>query len=265
MPASPVATRFPSSARQIERRTVLRAFVASGLIAAGHPVVSRAQERTPAALALFVGETFVGETSDPETLVAIVLGDEIGGEPRPARGYLCNGQLRTIDVWLTGELAGDQLTLTAEDGSRLSGVRNATGIAGGATLGDGTSLLFTALPAQGIAGLYTVEMLSEGRMAGRSASGTTLVGALAEDEAPEGGEYPYAVTLTPPTQDAIPLTLTTMTTDEGEFRIILLPTGEGRGQGKTRKSRNWIDPDPQPEDLGGHPFSNLSENTNRIA
>jgi hypothetical protein len=89
-------------------------------------------------------------------------------------------------------------------------------------------------------------MLPEGRMAGRSASGATLVGALAEDEAPEGGEYPYAVTLTQPTQDAIPLTLTTMTTDEGEFRIILLPTGEGRGQGKTRKSRNWIDPEPQP-------------------
>jgi hypothetical protein len=102
-------------------------------------------------------------------------------------------------------------------------------------------------------------------MAGRSASGATLVGALAEDEAPEAGEYPFVVTLTPPTQDAIPLTLTTMTTDEGEFRIILLPTGEGRGQGKTRKSRNWIDPDPQPEDLGGHPFSNLSENTNWTA
>jgi hypothetical protein len=246
MPASPVATRFPSSARQIERRIVLRAFVASGLIAADHPVVSRAQEATPSALALFVGEIFVGETSDPETLIAIVLGDEAGGEPRPARAYLCNGRLRTIDVWLTGELAGDQLTLTAEDGSRLSGVRNAAGIAGGATLGDGTSLLFTALPAQGIAGLYTVGMLSEGRMEGLSASGATLVGAVAEDEAPEAGGYPYAVTLTPPTQDAIPLTITTATTEEGEFRLILLADGQGRGQGKTRKSRDWIDPDPQP-------------------
>jgi hypothetical protein len=203
-------------------------------------------QATPAALATLVGETFVGETSDPETLVAIVLGDETAAEPRPARGYLCNGVLRTIDVWLTGEIADDQLTLTAEDGSQLRGVRNAAGIGGGATLGNGTSLLFTALPAQGIAGLYTVEMLAEGRMAGRSASGATLVGELTGDGAPEAGRYPYAVALTPPTQDAVRITITTATTEEGEFRTIILPTGEGRGQGKTRQSRNWTDPDPSP-------------------
>jgi hypothetical protein len=107
-------------------------------------------------------------------------------------------------------------------------------------------LLFTALPAEGIAGLYTAQMLSEGRMDGSSASGATLVGELTADGAPEAGRYAYAVTLTPPTQDAVPLTITTATTEEGEFRTIILPTGEGRGQGKTRKSRNWIDPDIQP-------------------
>jgi len=225
---------------------VLRGLLAVGLITVGHPLITSAQESTPAALAPFVGETFVGRTSDPETLVAIVLGDEAGAEPRAARGYLCNGLLRTIDVWLTGELVGDQLTLTAEDGSQLSGVHNAAGIGGGVTLGDGTSLLFSALPAEGIAGLYTVEMLSEGRMEGMSASGATLVGALGADEAPAGERFSYAVTLTPPTEDAIPLTITTATTEEGEFRTIILPTGEGRGQGKTRKTGNWIDPDSQP-------------------
>ena len=83
-------------------------------------------------------------------------------------------------------------------------------------------------------------------MDGSSASGATLIGELTEDGAPEAGRYAYAVTLTPPTQDAVPLTITTATTDEGEFRTIILPTGEGRGQGKTRKGRDWIDPDPQP-------------------
>jgi hypothetical protein len=219
--------------------------VAGALLTAAHLVLTLAQAATPAAMATFAGETFVGRTSDPQTLVAIVLGEAAGGEARPARGYLCNGRLRTIDVWLTGELAGDQLTLTAEDGSRLSGVRNAAGIGGGATLGDGTSLLFTALPAEGIAGLFSVEMLAEGRMAGRSASGVTLVGELTEEGAPAGGRYAYAVTLTPPTQDAVPLTITTATTEEGEFRTIILPSGEGRGQGKTRKSRDWVDPDIQ--------------------
>ena len=108
------ASRAPRS----DRRTVLRGLLAVGLITVGHPLITSAQESTPAALAPFVGETFVGRTSDPETLVAIVLGDEAGAEPRAARGYLCNGLLRTIDVWLTGEITGDQLTLTAEDGSR---------------------------------------------------------------------------------------------------------------------------------------------------
>jgi len=246
MPVAPVETRFPSPAPHIDRRTVLRALVAVGLVTGGHPLVTSAQQGTPAALAPFVGETFVGETSDPETLVAIVLGDEAGEEPRSARGYLCNGRLRTIDVWLTGEITGDQLTLTAEDGSQLSGVRNAAGIGGGATLADGTSLLFTALPAEGIAGLYTVEMLSEGRMEGSSASGATLVGELTEQGASEAGKYSYAVTLTPPTQDAVPLSITTATTEEGEFRTIILPTGEGRGQGKTRKTGSWTDPNPDP-------------------
>ena len=246
MPAVPVETRFPSPAPRIDRRTMLRALSAVGLIGVNHPLVIGAQEGTPAAVAPFVGETFVGRTSDPETLVGIILGDGAGAEPRSARGYLCNGRLRTIDVWLTGEIAGDQLTLTAEDGSRLGGVRNAAGIGGAVTLGDGTSLLFTALPAEGIAGLYTVEMLSEGRMDGSSASGATLVGELTADGAPEAGRYAYAVTLTPPTKDAVPLTITTATTEEGEFRTIILPTGEGRGQGKTRKSRDWVDPEPQP-------------------
>jgi hypothetical protein len=246
MPAALVATQFPSPAPRIGRRTVLRALVAVGLVTGGNSLVGSAQVGTPAAMAMFQGETFVGRTSDPQTLVAIVLGEEAGAEPRAACGYLCNGRLRTFDVWLTGEIAGDRLTLTAEDGSRLSGVRNAAGIGGGATLADGTSLLFTALPAEGIAGLYIVEMLSEGRMAGLSASGATLVGALTEDGAAEDGKYVYAVTLTPPTEDAVPLAITTATSEEGEFRTIILPTGEGRGQGKTRKSRDWVDPDTQP-------------------
>jgi hypothetical protein len=243
--AACVMRRSRSRPFQTDRRTVLGVLVATGLLTTFHPRRAGAQA-TPDALARVSGETFVGETSDPETFVAIVVEEETGGESRPARGYLCNGLQRSIDVWLTGELTGDQLSLDGEDGSQLSGVRNAAGIGGGATLGDGTSLLFTALPAEGIAGLFSVEMLAEGRMAGRSASGVTLVGELTEEGAPAGGRYAYAVTLTPPTQDAVPLTITTGTTEEGEFRTIILPSGEGRGQGKTRKSRDWIDPDTQP-------------------
>jgi hypothetical protein len=231
-----------------DRRTLLGVLVASGLLIIHHPRRIMAQEATPDALVRVSGETFVGETSDPETLVAIVVEEGTDGESRPARGYLCNGLARTIDVWLTGELTGEQLTLGAEDGSQLSGVQNAAGIGGGATLGDGTSLLFTALPATGIAGLYTVEMLVDGTMLGSAASGGQLTGTLQDQGTPAGERFAYAVTLTPPTQDAVPLSMTirTATTEEGEFRVIFLPDGQGRGQGKTKKGRNWTDPDTQP-------------------
>jgi hypothetical protein len=239
-----VAPRSP--ALLTDRRTLLRALGAAGLLTTHHSLRTLAQEATPEAQPLFTGESFVGETSDPTIFVAVVLGDEAGAEPRPARGYLCNGLLRTIDVWLTGEMTGEQLTLTAEDGSQLMGVQNAAGIGGGAKIGDGTSLLFTAVPAEGIAGLYTVAMLPEGRMEGSSASGGTLVGTLEAAAVPAGERFVYTVTVTPPAADAVLLTITTATTEEGTFRTILLPSGEGRGQGKTKKTGSWTDLDPLP-------------------
>jgi hypothetical protein len=246
--AAGVVRRSRSHPLRTDRRTVLGVLLATGLLTTFHPRRAGAQAATPDALSRISGETFVGETSDPETFVAIVVEEGTGGESRPARGYLCNGLQRSIDVWLTGDLTGDQLSLAAEDGSQLSGVRNAAGIAGGATLGDGTSLLFTALPAQGIAGLYTVAMLPDGTMQGSAASGGQLTGTLQEQGTPVGERFAYAVMLTPPTQDAVPVAMTirTATTEEGEFRVIFLADGQGRGQGKTRKGRNWTDPEPSP-------------------
>jgi hypothetical protein len=243
-----VMTRSRSHPLLTDRRTVLGMLLATALLATCDPRRGSAQEATPAALARVSGETFLGETSDPQTFVAIVLEGGTGEEPRSARGYLCNGLLRSIDVWLTGQLDGDQLLLTAADGSQLTGVRNAAGIGGGVTLGDGTSLLFTALPAQGIAGLYTVAMLADGTMQGRATSGGQLTGTLQDQGTPAGERFAYAVTLTPPTEDAAPVSMTirTATSEEGEFRVIILADGQGRGQGKTKRSRDWIDPDAQP-------------------
>lgn len=237
-------TRFATVAAG--RRTALKAIVAAGAVIFWRPTGSFAQEATPDAPSLFTGETFVGETSDPKTLVAIVLAGAAGPQPRPARGYLCNGLLRTVDVWLMGEADGDHLTLTAEDGSQLSGIFNPAGIGGGATLEDGTSLLYTARPAEEVAGLYTVQMLPTGTMEGSSASGGTLAGALAADDVQAGERFVYDVILTTPEGDSAAITITTATTDEGTFRTILLPSGEGKGQGKTKKGRHWTDPDPQP-------------------
>ena len=240
------ATRTQAVAVLTGRRTVVVALMAAGLAFARDPAKILAQEATPSSQPLFTGETFVGETSDPETIVAIVLGEVAGAEPRAARAYLCNGLLRTIDVWFLGEADGDQLTLAAEDGSQLSGVLNAAGIGGGATLPDGRGLLFTALPATGLAGLYTVAMLPDGRMAGESASGGTLGGALAADDVQDGERFPYDVLVTTPEGETAPLTISTATNEEAEFRTILLSDGRGQGQGKTKRTRDWTDPTPEP-------------------
>lgn len=238
-------SRTQSVDLQTDRRTVMVAVTAAGLAIARNSARILAQEATPPAPPL-KGETFVGETSDPETLVAIVLGGEAGAEPRQARGYLCNGLLRTIDVWLTGEAAGGQLTLAAEDGSQLTGMLNQAGIGGGASLGDGTSLVFTAQPASGLAGLYTVAILPDGRMEGASASGGTLTGALAAEEVKDGERFPYDVLVTTPEGETATIAISTATTEEGEFRTIVLPDGRGKGQGRTKRTRDWTDPDPQP-------------------
>lgn len=228
------------------RRAILGALAVAAvpLIRRAAPTV--AQEATPAALAAFAGETFVGETSDPETLVAIVLGEEAGDAPRQARAYLCNGLARTIDVWLTGEAVADRLELTAEDGSRLTGALNEAGVGGGATLADGRSLVFTALPATGLAGLYTVTMLPEGRMEGGSAAGAELVGVLADEVAPAGEAYRYDVAVTTPEGVTAEITIRTGVAEEGAFRTIILPNGRGKGQGKTKRTGDWVDPDIDP-------------------
>lgn len=204
-----------------------------------------AEEGTPAPDAPFMGEAFVGETSDPETLVAIVLGEEEAGV-RPARGYLCNGLLRTVDVWLIGEADGVYLSLAAEDGSQLAGILNPAGIGGAVTLGSGENLLFTAPPATGAAGPYTVEMVEGGRLEGSSATGATLIGALQGDGADDSGRFRYDVNVSLLAGGAATLTISTGTTEEGTFRAIVLPSGEGQGQGESKRTRDWIDPEPQP-------------------
>jgi hypothetical protein len=229
-----------------DRRTAVRAVVAAGLTIVASPRNLSAQETTPSAQARFAGETFVGETSDPETLVAIVLSGAAESEPRQARGYLCNGSARTIDVWLTGEARDDLVDLAAEDGSRLAGVLNAAGIGGGATLPDGSGLVFTALPATGLAGLYTVAMRPDGTVEGGSAAGATLIGTLVDDDVATGEGYRYDVSVTTPDGRVIPMTFGAATTEEGEFRLILLADGRGEGQGKTKRTGDWVDPDVEP-------------------
>jgi hypothetical protein len=226
-------SRHASQPRLSRRRAVsnLGGLLAAGALAS-HPVRLFAQEATPAPLARFAGETFVGETSQPDTFVAVVLG---AGEE--ARGYLCDILGRGIEVWLTGTVADDRLALTAADGSVLTGVVNGAGVGGVATLPDERTLVFTALPATKIAGLYTVAVLPDGRLDGVSSGGATLVGALRAEGASPEERTVFDATLTTPEGESVGVTIGTATTEAGAFRTIVLPDGRSRGQGKTKEGQ----------------------------
>ena len=204
----------------VSRRAVARRLgggLLAGLLVARSPMKVLAQEATPAAESAIVGATFVGKTSDPNTFVAVVLGGTPDDNVRPARGYLCNGLWQTVDVWLEGEAASGQIALTAADGSWLTATINAAGVGGGATLADGSSLVFAAVPAQGIAGLYSVAVLADGSLQGVSAEDGRFAGELLGDATPTGSGFAYAVTVTTAAGAVFAVPLRTATAEEGGF------------------------------------------------
>jgi hypothetical protein len=213
---------------------------------------SAAQEATPAATPAgtappFMGETYVGETSDPDTFVAVVVAEAEDGEERQTRAYLCNAT--TIDVWLMGTLTEDRLDLQSEDGARLEAALGEAGVEGTATLADGTSLTFTTQPATGIAGLYTVTIGDDGQLAGISATGGQLDGQVETGAGtPEAaGASPTAglrlvMRMTSPDGGTAELEAQATVADEGSFRLIVLEDGRGRGRGKTKDGSGFIDP-----------------------
>jgi hypothetical protein len=222
--------------RLVSVLVLVLAVVLAGLTppARAHP--RPVQEATPAGTPMpFVGETYVGQTSDPDTFVAIVVAEGEGAEAeRQARAYLCNGT--TIDVWLMGTLTGEQLSLQAEDGAQLEATLSETGVTGSATLADETALTFDAVPATGIAGLYTLTSVDNGQVRGVSAAGGYLEGRVeAEVATPEATPTPgsrLVMTVTSPQGETADLEAAVVsgTGVEAGDRVIVLEDGEVRGK-----------------------------------
>lgn len=102
---------------------------------------------------------------DDEVFLAIVVGDA-GDGATAVRGYLCG---REEGVWLRGERAGDEVTLSSADGVvRIEGTMSGGDVFGVARFGDAEPHPFTAAPARGDAGLYRAEarLGGEDRVAG---------------------------------------------------------------------------------------------------
>ena len=148
-------------------------------------------------------------------------------------------------------MTGEELALRAEDGARLEGTLSESGVEGTATLADGQQLDFTAQPATGIAGLYTVTFAADGQLQGISAAGGTVTGQV-DTEAGTPGATPAAgsrlvMRVTGPQgataqleARAVPAT----SVEAGTARLIVLAEGQLRGK-RTKDSKGdqgYIDP-----------------------
>jgi steroid delta-isomerase-like uncharacterized protein len=194
-------------------------------------------------LAAPVGKTFVGPTSDPETLVAIVLRDD---PAETAVAYLCRGP--ELNIWFSGTRHDDALALvgaadpsaTTPNGSAptMTGRLTPDGISGEARLTERT-LSFLAIPAAGIAGLYVAERDEIGKVRGTSSTGATLVAqqVAAEEAVAAISPYRYRIVGAVTAADGreMPIEIPACTNDAALFRWVALADGRVSGAGKRRR------------------------------
>jgi hypothetical protein len=122
--------------------------------------VAAATRATPARAEPATGET----TAEPTTVAPVVTGGAYAGrtagremtvaiavDGTHALGYACDG--RHVEAWLDGTLDGDQLDLTAKDGTTVTGTVTADDVSG-TLVNGGRSLPFTADSAAPPSGLY---------------------------------------------------------------------------------------------------------------
>jgi hypothetical protein len=185
------------------------------------------QEATPAA-APFAGETFLGETSDPETIVALVVAEPTADGQREARAYVCDG--KTINGWFDqGEVDDDAIALTSPDGGRLEGTFSPERITGTITLGTDEPLTFEATPATGPGGLYSHTVRPDGSFSGTSATGNRVEGEVALEPRADGNHQTVVVIILPNGDRVTFDKVHSTSLVAGEHRMIVIPDGRIRG------------------------------------
>jgi hypothetical protein len=199
----------------------------------------------PAELVPPQGPTYVGPTSDPETLVAIIVLED---RPGQAVAYLCRGA--ELNVWFTGIERDGMLALTGPDPSigvtpepgltlteqapTLTGELTDGQITGEAVLFAGRTLRFTAVPAAGIAGLYVTERDEDGMVHGVSSTGASLQARQTVATGEAAATAPYRITGTVVTADGshFEFAIPARTDVPAVFRWVALADGSVRGAGR---------------------------------
>lgn len=197
--------------------------------------------RNPTAIDTPRGAAYVGQTSDPTALIAIVLPDDSPGE---AVAYVCDGQ--HLSHLFTGRARAGMLTLTAPaptasfDASEgtlaepavptLTGHFDMYGLNGEIALQD-RLLSFRTTPAAGIAGLYVADRDASGMIRGYGSTGASF---SAQQTVALDGEAPYRIAGTIVLADGSrhEVALPAWSDEAATMRWIILAGGEVWGESR---------------------------------
>jgi hypothetical protein len=174
-----------------------------------------------------VAGSFVGEAPDADAFVALVADLPEGeGDERQVRAYLCDGQ--TVSDWFVGSVEGNDLSLSSDNGAQLEGQLTSDAATGTITDPNGDPVPFEASLATGIAGLYNVDISSDGALSGTSQAGGQLEGQLG-NILEENDTYPVSGTITPPDGQPEDFRALTSPNTTDHHRWIVLADGQIKG------------------------------------
>ena len=174
-----------------------------------------------------VAGSFVGEAPDADAFVALVADLPEGeGDERQVRAYLCDGQ--TVSDWFWGSVDGNDLSLSSDNGAQLEGQLTPDTATGTITDPNGDPVPFEASLATGIAGLYNVDLSSNGALSGTSQTGGQLEGQLGTI-LEENDTYPVSGTITPPDGQSEDFRALTSPDTTDQHRWIVLADGQIKG------------------------------------
>ena len=169
-----------------------------------------------------VAGSFVGKLTGTNTLIAIVASDlKPGAAGRTVSLYFCDDT--KVFEWFKGEFKGNTISLdSVSKDAHVQVTLRASGSSGKVDLPGLGKRSFTVKAAQGVSGLYLGSVSADGVVAGRSATGARIEGAIEGDRGVTGQ-------LIPAQGNPVPFTFAGTDLKSVDFRLIVHPSGESRG------------------------------------
>jgi len=180
-----------------------------------------------------VAGTFVGRIPETEAFVSVVASPPAEGrDKRDVTVFVCDA--RRVCELFSGSAAGNRFTATSDGNGEAEGTLSGKAATGSVELPDGETVRYRAGAAPATAGVYDLTVSAAGKLRGASAAGVALKG---ESTLPppgsgslklaDGTRRKFEVTKSS-AEDAAQLRA-------GQVRLIVLPDGQMRGAGKSRR------------------------------